>query len=59
MTESKRVALVTGAGSGVGRHSSLALLEAGYHLVLVGRREDALEETKSPQREEARGLFKH
>ena len=47
MTESKRVALVTGAGSGVGRHSSLALLEAGYHLVLVGRREDALEETKT------------
>ena len=39
MIESKRVALVTGAGSGVGRHSSLALLEAGYHLVLVGRRE--------------------
>ena len=47
MTESKRVALVTGAGSGVGRHSSLALLEAGYHLVLVGRREDGLEETKT------------
>ena len=47
MTESKRVALVTGAGSGVGRHSSLALLEAGYHLVLVGRSEDALEETKT------------
>ena len=47
MIESKRVALVTGAGSGVGRHSSLALLEAGYHLVLVGRREDALEETKT------------
>jgi Short-chain alcohol dehydrogenase of unknown specificity len=46
MTESKRVALVTGAGSGVGRHSSLALLEEGYRLVLVGRRHDALEEPK-------------
>jgi len=45
MNTSEKVALVTGAGSGIGRSSSLALLEAGYRVVLVGRREDALQET--------------
>jgi len=40
-----RVAIVTGAGSGVGRAVSLALLREGYHVALAGRREDALKET--------------
>ncbi len=40
-----KVAMVTGAGSGIGRASSLALLAAGYQLVLAGRRADALHET--------------
>lgn len=40
-----RVAVVTGAGSGIGRHSALALLEAGWSVVLAGRRLDALEGT--------------
>jgi NAD(P)-dependent dehydrogenase (short-subunit alcohol dehydrogenase family) len=40
-----KVAMVTGAGSGIGRASALALLEAGYHVVLAGRRADALNET--------------
>jgi NAD(P)-dependent dehydrogenase (short-subunit alcohol dehydrogenase family) len=40
-----KVALVTGAGSGIGRASALALLNAGYHVVLAGRRADALNET--------------
>ncbi len=40
-----KTALVTGAGSGIGRASALALGEAGYALVLAGRRADALEET--------------
>ena len=40
-----KVALVTGAGSGIGRASALALLRAGFHVVLAGRRADALEET--------------
>jgi NAD(P)-dependent dehydrogenase (short-subunit alcohol dehydrogenase family) len=40
-----KVALVTGAGSGIGRASALALLRAGYQVVLAGRRADALKET--------------
>jgi NAD(P)-dependent dehydrogenase (short-subunit alcohol dehydrogenase family) len=39
------VAVVTGAGSGLGRSISLGLLAAGWQVVLAGRREDALRET--------------
>ena len=40
-----RIALVTGGGSGVGRHSALALLRDRFSVVLAGRRREALEET--------------
>ncbi|WP_329285686.1 SDR family NAD(P)-dependent oxidoreductase [Streptomyces sp. NBC_01455] len=40
-----RVAIVTGAGSGIGRATAIALAEAGAHVLGVGRRKDALEET--------------
>ncbi len=39
-----RVAIVTGAGSGIGKASALALVEAGYAVALAGRRVDKLEE---------------
>jgi NAD(P)-dependent dehydrogenase (short-subunit alcohol dehydrogenase family) len=40
-----RVAVVTGAGSGIGRDVARALLDAGYRVALAGRREHALRET--------------
>lgn len=41
----QKVAIVTGAGSGIGRAVALALMQERYAVVLAGRREDALEET--------------
>ncbi|WP_127092009.1 SDR family oxidoreductase [Aquabacter cavernae] len=41
----QKIALVTGAGSGVGRAVALGLSEAGYAVVLAGRRPDALQDT--------------
>ena len=38
-----KVAMVTGAGSGIGKASALALAKAGYALVLAGRRQAALD----------------
>lgn len=45
MSSSNKVALVTGAGSGVGRYAALALLNDGFSVALAGRRTEALEET--------------
>src|SRR3569623_482626 len=45
MSEAKKIAVVTGAGTGVGRAASLALMNIGITVVLVGRRLDMLEET--------------
>ncbi|MGJ4997776.1 SDR family oxidoreductase [Bradyrhizobium sp. HKCCYLS3077] len=45
MAEAKKIALVTGAGTGVGRATSLALMNAGFTVVLAGRRKEMLEET--------------
>ena len=45
MTASNKVAMVTGAGSGVGRACALGLMKAGFAVVLAGRRADKLQET--------------
>lgn len=53
MSDRGKAAVVTGAGSGIGRASALALLAAGYNVALAGRREAALEETRTMAGENA------
>lgn len=45
MANDNKVALVTGASAGIGRAVAVAFLQAGYKVVLTGRRADALQET--------------
>jgi NAD(P)-dependent dehydrogenase (short-subunit alcohol dehydrogenase family) len=45
MSGDARIAVVTGAGSGIGREVAVALLGAGYAVALAGRREETLAET--------------
>ena len=45
MNLAEKVAIVTGAGSGIGQHTSLALLKEGYAVALAGRRVEALKNT--------------
>lgn len=45
MSSTQKIALVTGAGSGVGRSAALSLAAAGYSVVIAGRRPEALHET--------------
>jgi NAD(P)-dependent dehydrogenase (short-subunit alcohol dehydrogenase family) len=47
MSDNGKIALVTGAGSGIGRAVSLTLQSAGYSVVLAGRRVEHLERTAS------------
>ena len=45
MSSAGKVAVVTGAGSGIGRAAALALQRNGWHVVLAGRRKEELERT--------------
>jgi len=45
MGSHQKVAVVTGAGTGIGKAAALALLKGGYRVVLVGRRTELLEKT--------------
>jgi NAD(P)-dependent dehydrogenase (short-subunit alcohol dehydrogenase family) len=44
MSAHNKVAVVTGAGTGIGKSAALALLKDGYRVVLAGRRQDMLEQ---------------
>jgi NAD(P)-dependent dehydrogenase (short-subunit alcohol dehydrogenase family) len=43
MTQTSKIAIVTGAGSGIGKAVAIALLKTGYRVALAGRRQDALD----------------
>jgi NAD(P)-dependent dehydrogenase (short-subunit alcohol dehydrogenase family) len=45
MGSTTKVAIVTGAGTGIGKSAALALLKDGYHVALVGRRKELLDKT--------------
>ena len=53
MTSTQKVAIVTGAISGIGKASALALMKEGYAVVFAGRRKDLLESAAA----EGKGLF--
>lgn len=56
MSSKNRVAIVTGGGSGVGKHSALAMLQDGYSVTIAGRRPGPLEETVKEVGADARML---
>ncbi|MFI6504156.1 SDR family oxidoreductase [Nonomuraea typhae] len=49
MAAMSKVAVVTGAGSGIGRAVARGMRAAGYRVVVAGRREEPLRETAAPQ----------
>ena len=51
-----KIAIVTGAGSGIGKSVALTLLKDGYSVALAGRRKDALEQTVKESGAGARAL---
>jgi NAD(P)-dependent dehydrogenase (short-subunit alcohol dehydrogenase family) len=51
MSATKKVALITGAGSGIGKAAAVALAADGWSLVLTGRRPEPLEDTAKAARE--------
>ena len=53
MNANGKVAIITGGGTGVGKHSALALARDGFSVVIAGRRLEPLEETKAEAGEAA------
>jgi len=53
MSEHGKIAIITGAGTGIGNRTALALLEGGYSVTLAGRRVGALEATAAEAGTEA------
>ena len=51
-----KIAIVTGAGSGIGKSVALTLLKDGYSVALAGRRKDALEQAVKESGAGARAL---
>ena len=54
LTPINKTALVTGASSGIGRATAIALAEAGCNLIICGRRKNALEELKEQLQEKVK-----
>lgn len=57
MNTAEKVALVTGAGTGIGKHAAVALSRAGYAVVLAGRRAERLQATAAAAGAEAQTLL--
>ena len=56
MVTQNKVAIVTGAGSGIGKSAAHALLKAGYSVALAGRRKEVLEQAAKESGAGARAL---
>src|SRR5687768_9280365 len=56
MNKADRSAVVTGAGTGIGKSAALALLKDGYRVALVGRRKELLERTAADSGAKDRAL---
>ena len=52
-----KIAVITGAGSGIGKAAALAFLKDGWNVALAGRRKDMLEKTAQESGAAARALF--
>lgn len=54
MTPMNKTALVTGASSGIGKATAIALAHAGFNLIICGRRKEALQELKDKLQEKVK-----